>query len=217
MNPNETFLSTLNDIPGIHRCETTTKEALIAQIMGMTQSAYSHQMLYERYCTIQDYIDAPPRAVFEYLADVHCLEEWTFSTRDFEPTDEPGLYVGRDTLEVGTKIYCRVAANPEAMTVDYHCAWDQGEELWMIYLMRVIPAELVLGKRGSVVTWTNCRHPNYDRNPHPELAPPDRAWVGAYWDMFYAGHTVELGNLKAIVEHRHAHGQPLHARARSAA
>ena len=25
-------------------------------------------------------------------------------------------------------------ANPEALLVDYHCAWDQGKDLWMIYL-----------------------------------------------------------------------------------
>jgi hypothetical protein len=68
----------------------------------------------------------------------------------------------------------------------------------------------VLGKPGSVITWTNCRHPYYDANPHPEKAPrPDRPWVGDYWDLFYAGHTVEMNNLKAILEHRHRRGLPV--------
>jgi hypothetical protein len=96
------------------------------------------------------------------------------------------------------------------MTVDYHCAWDQGDKLWMIYLMRVIPAQLVLNRSGSVVLWTNCGHPYYDENPHPEMAPPDRkVWVGDLWPFFYAGHHVELQNLKHILEHRHAHGLPV--------
>jgi hypothetical protein len=33
--------------------------------------------------------------------------------------------------------------------------------------------------------------------------------VGDYWDLFYAGHTVEMNNLKAILEHRHRNGQPV--------
>ena len=96
-------------------------------------------------------------------------------------------------------------ANAAAKTVDYHCAWDQGKELWMIYLMRVVDAQLVLNKPGSVVLWTNCHHPYYDENPFPETAPADRpVWVGDLWPLFYAGHLVEIQNLKAILEHRHA-------------
>ena len=43
----------------------------------------------------------------------------------------------------------------------------------MIYLMRVVDAQMVLNKPGSVVLWTNCHHPFYDNNPYPEAAPPD--------------------------------------------
>jgi 3-oxoacyl-[acyl-carrier-protein] synthase III len=65
--------------------------------------------------------------------------------------------------------------------VDYHCAWDQGKHLWMVYLMWVIGAQTVLDKPGSVVLWTNCRHPFYDHNPHPQAAPPQRpVWVGDF-------------------------------------
>ena len=77
----------------------------------------------------------------------------------------------------------------------------------MIYLMRVVPAELVFNKPGCVILWTNCRHPFYDRNPFPESAPAGRKiWVGDMWPFFYAGHKIELLNLKAILEHRHADG-----------
>jgi hypothetical protein len=33
--------------------------------------------------------------------------------------------------------------------------------------------------------------------------------VGEYWDLFYAGHRIELTNLKAILEHRHGNGRPV--------
>ncbi len=79
----------------------------------------------------------------------------------------------------GSPIFTRTVANKEARTVDYHCAWDQGKHLWMIYLMRIVDAQLVFDKPGSVVLWTNCHHPFYDKNPYPETAPPKRpVWVG---------------------------------------
>jgi hypothetical protein len=106
-----------------------------------------------------------------------------------------------------TQIFTRTVANRDAMTVDYHCAWDQGKHLWMIYLMRIIDAQLVFDKPGSVVLWTNCHHPFYDKNPYPEAAPPERpVWVGDFWDMFGPGHLLELKNLKAIAEYRHHNG-----------
>jgi hypothetical protein len=197
--------SMLADIPGLMRVENASREELMARCLQL-----SPQQPNGRYCTVSDHVDCPPEQVYEYLRKGHHLEEWTYSVRDFEPTGTPGLWVGRDRLAEDTRIFCRVVANPDAMTVDYHCAWDQGDRLWMIYLMRVVPARLVLDRPGSVVTWTNCRHPYYDDNPHPELAPrPDRPWVGDYWDMFDAGHRIEMDNLKTILEYRHRNGLPV--------
>ena len=204
--------SPLDEIPGLLRCETTAREVGIAQAMEMTHSVYSHEHVYGRFCTLQDYVDCPPEEVWDYLADERNLDEWTFSTRDFAPVEggEPGLLVGWDRLADDTRIYLRVKGNREAGTLDYHCAWDQGEKLWMIYLMRVVPAEVVLDRPGSVVIWSNCKHPWYENNPHPELASsPDRVWVGDLWPLFYAGHAIELANLKAILEHRHRNGIPV--------
>ena len=48
----------------------------------------------------------------------------TYSTRDFAPESSDGLYVGWDRLDDDTRIYLRVEANREALTPDYHCAWD---------------------------------------------------------------------------------------------
>ncbi len=178
--------------------------------MEMTHSVYPHDQVYGQFCSIQDHIDCPPEKAYEYLADVYTLQEWTYSLRDFTPMDCTGLVIATDKIGGATKIYTRVVVNPTAMTVDYHCAWDQGEQLWMIYLMRVVPAELVLARPGCVVLWTNCRHPFYDRNPFPERAPAGRKiWVGDMWPFFFAGHKIELDNLKYILEYRHANGLPM--------
>ncbi|MFD6993477.1 SRPBCC family protein [Streptomyces sp. NPDC059943] len=195
----------LEGVPGLLRWETTPREDAFAHAAKLTKDAFTYDEVYGEFVTVHQYIDAPPQAVYDYLTDERNLNEYTYSTRDFAPTSAPGVYQGRDTLlDDETKIFLRIDGNPDALTVDMKCAWDQGEELWMVYIHRIISAETVLGKRGSVVIWTNCHHPNYDKNPHPELASsPDRPWVGDTWGLFYAGHKIEIDNLKKILELRH--------------
>lgn len=203
-------------IEGLIRIETTSKEEATPIIMEGMRSVYPHDQVFGEYCTVNDYIDCPPDELFDYLADTRSLEEWTYSLRGFAQTEEPGLWIAYDKLgagnekQTGSPIFTRTVANREARTVDYHCAWDQGTHLWMIYLMRVVDAKVVFDKPGSVVLWTNCHHPFYDKNPYPETAPPKRpVWVGDFWDMFGPGHRLELDNLKAIAEYRHHNGLPV--------
>jgi len=197
-------------IEGVVRIETSPLEQTAPMFMAKMRSAYPHEEVFGQYCTVNDYVDCPPDELFGYLSDTRSLEEWTYTLRDFTPTDEPGLWLAYDRLLPDTEIYTRTVANAEARTVDYHCAWDQGKHLWMIYLMRVIDAQAVLDRPGSVVLWTNCHHPFYERNPYPEAAPPERpVWVGDFWDMFGPGHLLEMKNLKAIAEYRHRNGLPV--------
>jgi hypothetical protein len=206
----KTHSTAIDLLPGVHRIENCSKDELTSLAMEMTHAVYPHEQVYGQYCSIQTYVDCPAEKAFEYLADVYTLQEWTYSLRDCVPTSEEGFVVATDRIGGATKIFTRVTANRHAMTVDYHCAWDQGEDLWMIYLMRVVPADLVLNRPGCVIFWSNCRHPYYDRNPYPEKAPPGRkVWVGDMWPFFYAGHQIELDNLKHILEMRHAHGLPM--------
>jgi hypothetical protein len=207
---------TVEPIGGLIRVETTSKERATPIIMDGMRSVYPHDAVFGEYCTVNDYIDCPPDDLFDYLADTRSLEEWTYSLRDFRPTSEPGLWIAYDKLgapdetHTGSPIFTRTVANREARTVDYHCAWDQGAHLWMVYLMRVVDAKVVFDKPGSVVLWTNCHHPFYDKNPYPETAPPKRpVWVGDFWDMFGPGHGLEMKNLKTIAEYRFSNGLPV--------
>jgi hypothetical protein len=195
----------LSDIAGLIRCEQYDREALGELITEMTHGVYPHEQIYGQYCTVHAHIDCPCDEVFAYMADPYALVEWTYSVRDLRPSDRPGVLVGVDA--VNTPIHVRTVSHAAARTVDYHCAWDQGAELWMVYLNRIIPAEQVLGRPGTVVIWTNCHHRYYDENPFPALAgDPNRAWVGEWWPFFPAGHSIELTNLKLILEHRYRRG-----------
>ena len=175
-------------IDGVIRDRDVPREKATPIIMEMMRSVYPHDQVFGEYCTVNDYIDCPPDELYEYLSDTRCLEEWTYSLRGFTPPRSPGCGWPTTGWADRDRIYTRTVANPEARTVDYHCAWDQGKHLWMIYLMRVVDAQVVLDKPGSVVLWTNCHHPFYDDNPYPETAPPERpVWVGDFWDMFGPG------------------------------
>jgi hypothetical protein len=196
----------LAGIDGLIRCEEFDRNALGEHITELTHTVYPHSEVYGQFCTIHAHIECPPDVVFAYLKNPYSLLEWTYSVRQLKPVGESGLLVGVDSGN--TPIYVRTLISEQALTVDYHCAWDQGDELWMVYLNRIVPAEVVLKRPGSVVLWTNCHHPYYDRNPFPELnRDPERAWVGDWWPLFYAGHTLELRNLKAILEHRFRAGR----------
>lgn len=206
----KTVLDSINRLPGVHRVENCPKDRLTSLAMEMTHAVYQHEQVYGDYCSIQDYVDCPPEAAFEYLANVYTLAEWTYSIRDLVPTADQAVFMATDQIGGTTKIYVKTVVERQTMTVDFHCAWDQPERLWMIYLMRVVPAALVLDRPGSVILWTNCRHPYYDSNPFPEKSPPGRQiWVGDMWPLFYAGHKIELDNLKHILQYRHSQRLPL--------
>lgn len=197
------------EITGLERIETTPTDEMKGVLADLTHAVYPHEELYDQFCVVHDYIDCPPDLLFQYMSNVYALEEWTYSLRNFSTANETDQFVGDDRIGDQTKIYLKVVKNEQALTVDYHCAWDQGEHLWMIYLNRIVPAAPVLDKPGSVLFWQNCHHPNYDDNPYPDTAPAGRRWVGDFWDMFYAGHKAELKNLKQIVEYRYRNGLPL--------
>ena len=193
---------------GLVRAETVSIDEFEEQCQQMTKRLYPHHELYGDYCSLEAFVECSADALFQYLAQPASLLEWTYSLRNMKAVDQDLVMFG-DKVGGPTQCYCRTESDADAMTVDYHCAWDQAETLWMIYYMRVMPAER-WGRKGALVTWTNCCHPFYKTNPWPELAPPERSiWVGDGWPFFKAGHQMELDNLKAIAEYRTQRGEDL--------
>lgn len=190
--------------------ETTSGENMMKLMQGMTKESYSHDEIYGQYCPLSTHIDVPYDIVFEYAANSRALAEWTYSIRNMKHLGG-GLYRADEMIQPNTEIYIRTDAQkgPDMGTVVYPCAWDQGRELWMRYYLTIIDSAKVFNKPGTVVLWTNCKHPYYDRNTTdvPDYiaegrARTDRVWVGDIWPLFHAGHTLEINNMKKILEHR---------------
>jgi hypothetical protein len=200
-------------VPSLFRSEEQGLPELIERLKGLTKESYTHDEMFGEYCHLGIHIRCPVDMTFEYLANVYCLEEFTFSLRDFRHVGG-GLYRGIDVIAGGspdTVIYLRSDAYPDSRVVDHTCAWDQGGELWMRYHFRLLDAMPTIREPGTVLLWSNCKHPYYDRKVTdvPDyIAEPrnrtDRVWVGDVWDQFDAIHHIEAGNLKAILEHRFA-------------
>lgn len=205
----------LKDIPGVYGYENYQAESAVAKagLQHLDKETYSHEDIFGNYCHLAEYINCPVEMAFEYSKNVYSLEEWTFSVRDLEHVKD-GLYKGKDNLAKDTYIYVRIEAYPESKAVDYLCAWDRGEELWMRYYIRFVDAMPTIRKPGTVMLWTNCKHPYYDRNctdvPDSIIAArnrTDRVWVGDLWSKFYVGHMLEAKNKKAILEYCFANAQ----------
>jgi hypothetical protein len=204
----------LSTFSGLVRCENTSMEDCYKIMLDLTKDLYPHEEIFGEYCSLGQYVDVPFDVLVDYAADVRSLQEWTFSIRDLRHVGG-GLYRGREAIQPNTEIFIRAETlrGPELATVVYPCAWDQGYELWMRYYLTYIDATRTLRRPGTVILWTNCKHPYYDRSVTdvPDYiaegrARTDRYWVGDIWPNFDAIHRIEIRNLKIIAENRFATG-----------
>jgi len=196
------------DIPGLYSSDNHSLEEVKQKMDEMTKDFYSLEEIFGQFCNLSTYIEVPPSIVFEYASNVYSLNEWTFSMREFSYVGGD-IYKSLEKLAHDTFVYTKVRAFPDCGVIDYLCAWDQAEELWMRYYFRIIDAMPTIRRPGSIVLWTNCRHPYYDRDteqlPHyiaEGQQRTDREWVGDFWMQFDAIHKIELNNLKTILEYR---------------
>jgi hypothetical protein len=199
-----------SEIPGLFTCDNAGMEQLIARVPDFTKPSYTHGEIFGEYCHTTAYIRCPVDMAFDYASNVYCLEEFTFSLRDFHYVGG-GIYKALEALGKDTYIYMRIDSYPDCRVVDHLCAWDQGEELWMRYHFRFLDAMPTIRRAGTIAIWSNCKHPYYDRNTKDVPAyiangreRADRTWVGDIWPDFHAMHSIEIGNFKRILEHRFA-------------
>ncbi|WP_069160502.1 hypothetical protein [Nocardia altamirensis] len=192
----------LDDIPGLFRCETISRTDATATLLSLTKQLRGRTVDTDVY-TVHQYVDCPPEVLYDYLVDIRSVEEYTYSMRNFRPDGDTGRYIGEDATDPDTKIHLRIIGNREVGTVDYESAFDQGEDLWMVFCGRVLSARHVQQRSGALVSWTIWRHPYYDKNPYPHLSPRGRRnWPGTMWPLFHACDVLELRNMQQILEHR---------------
>lgn len=199
----------VKDVPDLFCVERTdfTSPELTQSIISQGRDSYRHDEIFGSSCTLTEHIQCPPAVAYEYLANIFSMEEWTATVRQLEHVGG-SLFRGVDMIAANTPIYLRIEANNTARTIDFLCAWDQGLDLWMRYFFRLFDASSVTNEPGTILLWTNFKHPYYERNsPAPDYITQsrnrtDRPWVGEFWNVFNVVHGMEARNIKKILEHR---------------
>lgn len=198
----------LEQIKGLFRIETNTREDALDRFDRDTKERYAHDDLFGRYCFISEFIHVPPSFAFSYMANVFSLEEWTIGIRDLKHIGGE-MYQGKDRLGGNTEIFVHSHAQKDAHTIDYAFAWDQKEELWVRRYMRLVDATAALNRPGTIVSWFMWKHPYYEKSSHlPQWLKEaqrktERVWIGDYWRHVHAWHKIEADNLRYILEHRY--------------
>src|SRR5262249_11180663 len=95
--------------PGLLTYEHNGIGQLKVKLREYSKPSYSSEEIFGQYCHTAEYIACPVEMAFEYAANVYCLEEFTFSLRNFHYVGG-GLYKGSEALAKDTVIYMRVDA-----------------------------------------------------------------------------------------------------------
>ncbi|MFZ4698985.1 MAG: hypothetical protein ACOYMG_02940 [Candidatus Methylumidiphilus sp.] len=179
--------------------ETHTGEDVMRIVEERYKSIIPHEEVHGTFVTLTRFVPLPLDYIFNYLAHVPNLEEFTLSLRNFQPCPgREGLWKGEEHFKAGTKIYLKCVAHRESGCVDHPCAWENSENLWSYYAFRLFDGKSVMNQPGTVVQWTNFRHKNYD------LGGPFKELIEAF-PRFYEIHGIELDNLVRILEARFKH------------
>jgi len=188
------FDSSADNKERIITIENTSRDEIWSLIKARTKDYYAHGEIFGNFCNVNQYINVPVDLAYDYLSNIENLEEWTFSVRSLKPVGG-GLYEGIEAIVENTKIYIRADCYPESRVIDWPCAWDQNEDLWMFYATRLVDAKHALGTDGTVLIWTNFRHQNYINGPRPELIEG--------WNYMQVIHGLEANNLRIILENKY--------------
>lgn len=194
-------------LANLFRFENVPLVEAMHKLDQLVKDSYTHEEIYGEYAPVIQYINSPIKKVYEYLANADNIQQWTYSLRNLKRIKK-NFYVAADVLLEDTDIYVQIKANPKNYTIEHHCAWDQGKDLWMRYYFYLLDAKPALKKPGTIMMWLNCKHPYYYLTDETQLPKhivksrnkANRRWVGEYWKYFPAMHQLEAKNVKTILE-----------------
>lgn len=133
-------------------------------------------------------IEAPAPMVFDFMADPAQLDLWSFGTWRVT-LHEDGLIQGR-SLQAGSQIWLRIAADRTHLLIDYHIGASP-DELSPRIFVRVIPGDVTgHGSERCTLLMTALRASDMD---------------DARWDKMIRAHAVEADLIKSLIETGYDH------------
>ncbi|RMF34713.1 MAG: hypothetical protein D6754_14550 [Alphaproteobacteria bacterium] len=133
-------------------------------------------------------IEAPAETVFAFLADPGRLDLWSFGT--WSTTRHPdGLIEGR-ALQDGARIWLRIAADADALLIDYHLGATP-QALAPRIFARIVPGRVTgHGADCATLILTALRSAEMDDER---------------WGRLIRAHAFELDLVKSLIETGHDH------------
>lgn len=128
---------------------------------------------------------------FEYLSVTENLQEWTLSVRNLHHLRD-GIWAGEDHAAPGGKVFVRTHADKAARTIGWDCSHADPDDLWLWYRGLLIDGQGALGRPGTGFIWSNFVHERVKASPE----------YTAGFAYLFSAHSLEIRNLKAIVEHK---------------
>lgn len=128
-------------------------------------------------------VERSAAAVFDFMADPEKLQRWSFGTWETEIAPD-GLVTGTSIFD-GTKIFVRIDADRQRLSIDYRLGSDPAQLVPRI-LVRVVPGQhLGLGTDHCVLTFIAWRAAQMD---------------DGRWRRLTAAHEFEVVLIKNLIE-----------------
>ncbi|HEX7011560.1 MAG TPA: hypothetical protein VF161_02385 [Steroidobacteraceae bacterium] len=134
--------------------------------------------------TVTSLVEAPASAVFEFLTDPLAVGRWALASAQSEPSDRPGVYVGRSLFD-GSQNYFTLKVHPELLLVEYSVGQHPDELRPRIRAQVIRPESVGLAPSSCYLTLIAWR---------PTGMPDSR------WSRLCATHEVEMWLIKEQIE-----------------
>lgn len=182
---------------GIVSVDTYSKSELSQMLEAGYQPEITWQAAYSEFVDVDAYVpDLTVSEAYDYLQNTYNLPEWTMSVWNVQPM---GTLNGRnrfsfqEQLPPGGTLYLLEQKYPEVYTMEWWVG-HAPEDIWMHYYIRILDAQVYMGKPGIIIDWVNFGHANFERNPD---------LMQGFLQMKVA-HGVERDNMIKILHWRHA-------------
>ncbi len=182
---------------GIVSVDTYSKGELQRMIEAGYRPEIPWMEAYGEFVDVNAYVPGLSVAeAYDYVQDTNHLAEWTISVRNIQPM---GQLNGRnrvsatESMPPGGTIYLLEEKHPEVSTMEWWVGHSP-DDIWMRYYIRILDAQVYMGKPGIIIDWVNFGHANFDRNPDLK-----QGFLG-----MKIAHAIERDNMIKILRWRQA-------------
>jgi len=185
----------LENIADLVRIESVENDEMNESMVEQTHAVYPHASAFGISFTLEQYIDTPVSAAFDFLSQYDSIEQWSYGYRNaFQQSDTDGFEF-EDKLHPEQNIHCYISSKSSAHVIDLHWSKADDKTILMNDSIRIVSAQNALNQPGCVLLWNCCQYP--EDNKSSRLADMS---VSTQWHNIPAQRKLEIQNIKQFLE-----------------